>query len=140
MKFRFYSKLDQKFLPAEHFAITGDGKIIDLSNYYLSAWEVEVDVIAQQCINIKEHYPDGKDIYEGDIVVGIDLNELAKVTAVVDLNLPFGILYIKASDWTQWLKDENESWSNAKIYSLAQEHNFKVIGNIFENPELLLTT
>jgi hypothetical protein len=91
--------------------------------------------IIQFAINLKETYPNGKDIYDGDIVIGRDLNERSKVTAVVSLDIPWGVFYVKPSDYFSFIKDGK--YFDAKLYSLAQECDFKIIGNIFENPELL---
>jgi uncharacterized phage protein (TIGR01671 family) len=68
----------------------------------------------------------GKEIYEGDIVSGICLNDGPQI-CVVGFDT-FGIFYTKIKFYPC------EEWDNVAM--LAQEHN-EIIGNIFENPELL---
>jgi uncharacterized phage protein (TIGR01671 family) len=69
---------------------------------------------------------DGEKIYEGDIVEGIDLNS-GPAKAVVGFDT-FGIYYTDISKYPQEPYEE--------CLPFAQEYN-KVIGNIFENPDLL---
>jgi len=75
----------------------------------------------------------GKEIYEGDIVRGIDNEDegcgwssKAKVKGVVEYNIQWGYRF-QLKDHTQRILD---------LYSL-QQNTFQVIGNIYENPELL---
>ena len=67
-----------------------------------------------------------KPIYEGDIVSGFCLNDGPQI-CVVGFGT-WGIYYTKIKYYPC------EEWDNVAM--LAQEHN-EIIGNIFENPELL---
>ena len=78
----------------------------------------------QQYTGLKDKH--GKDIYEGDIVSGICLNDGPQI-CVVGFDT-FGIFYTKIKYYPC------EEWNNVAM--LAQEHN-EVIGNIFENSEFL---
>jgi uncharacterized phage protein (TIGR01671 family) len=81
-------------------------------------------LVWQQYTGLKDK--NGKEIYEGDIVSGICLNDGPQI-CVVGFDT-FGIFYTKIKFYPC------EEWDNVAM--LAQEHN-EIIGNIFENPELL---
>jgi uncharacterized phage protein (TIGR01671 family) len=68
-----------------------------------------------------------KEIYEGDIIKSIDLNTSKECVTVVGFDT-FGIYY------TSIEKYPSEPYENCKC--VAQEYS-EVIGNIFENPELI---
>ena len=80
--------------------------------------------VIQQYTGLKDK--NGKDIYEGDIVSGICLNDGPQI-CVVGFDT-FGIFYTKIKFYPC------EEWDNVAM--LAQEHN-EIIGNIFENSEFL---
>lgn len=111
-KFNCWDKSYKQFYPGEE--MVKQGKIIQFSTGL--------------------HDESGIDIYDGDIVIGYDLNERKRVVSVIDLNLPFGILYLQPSRYNSWMSGDD--W-HAKTYSIANERSLKIIGNIFENPKLL---
>lgn len=90
-----------------------DGKIVKDSRY-----------VIQQYTGLKDK--NGKEIYDGDIVSGICLNDGPQI-CVVSFDT-FGIFYTKIKFYPC------EGWDNVAM--LAQEHN-EIVGNIFENSELL---
>jgi len=119
MKFRIWDKKlncwdksCKQFYPGEE--MVEQGKIIQLSTGL--------------------HDETGADIYDGDIVIGYDINEQKRVVSAIDLNLPFGILYLQPSRYNPWMNGDD---CYAKTNSIANERSLKIIGNIFENPELL---
>jgi len=139
MKFRIWSKLGQRFESTSLFSLNGDGKLVDNGGLYESYEKMEKDLVVSFWIGLKETYPNGTYIYDGDIIEGFDINERSKVVAVVSADITYGVFYIKPSDYQKYLEVQRDYTINfeGKIYSLAQEYDFKVIGNIFENPELL---
>lgn len=84
----------------------------------------ENDYVVQQYTGLKDR--NGKDIYEGDIVSSICLNDGPQI-CIVGFDT-FGIFYTKIKFYPC------EEWDNVAM--LCQTRN-EIIGNIFENPELL---
>jgi uncharacterized phage protein (TIGR01671 family) len=113
LKFRVYIPDHEKFC---YFTLGN----FDYSDRYLYQHKYPV----QQYTGLQDKH--GKDIYEGDIVSGICLNDGPQI-CVVGFDT-FGIFYTKIKYYPC------EEWDNVAM--LAQEHN-EVIGNIFENSELL---
>lgn len=72
------------------------------------------------------HDKNGKEIYEGDI---LSISNGKAVGVVEFQNAQFHLNYIK---------DEFRNWSKSKFLDeYSSSHSQEVIGNIYENPELL---
>ena len=129
LKFRFWNTIARRFQPSKRYAIDGNGKLLGY-DFEFARYDDNPVPFSQTCI-IPQQYTGlqdkhGKYIYEGDIVSGICLNDGPQI-CVVGFDT-FGIFYTKIK------YHPCEEWDN--IAMLAQEYN-EVIGNIFENPELL---
>lgn len=131
LKFRAWDPISKRMYP--EFYLFGETTCFDL----ISQWLMEVtpeasslmrmnDAVITQYTGLQDSK--GKDIFDGDIVSGICLNEGPNI-CVVGFDA-FGIFYTKIKMYPC------EDYENVAI--LAQEYN-EVIGNIFENPELLQT-
>ena len=111
IKFRFWHTIDKEWVnPAliEFDYDSPDAELIGVPIYLYGKENVEQNIIYQQYAGLKDK--DGREIYEGDIV-NIEYNRLGnKVVAF------------------------NEGKCNLCGYNLSK---CSVIGNIYENPELL---
>lgn len=131
IKFRVWDKKQNFWWSYENKALlnvslTLDGRPLfwtgDECRFEGKFWPHE-DWVIQQFTGL--HDKNNKEIYEGDIVKGIDLN-FGPGRAIVNFDT-FGIHYSPCDH----LLSEDEPY-----LAFTQEHN-EVVGNIFENPELL---
>ena len=86
----------------------------------------EKDCVIEQCTGLKDK--NGRLIYEGDIVVKIDVNGIGYPRTRICR------VYWK-EDWLGWVIETEYG----DVYALADygSDNYEVIGNIHENPDLV---
>lgn len=129
--FRFYHKKDKKIynvlqlfarMPDENFLRVFLNKPIESEEQFTN-WKVGIDGILMQSTNLTDI--NGKEIFEGDILRDGD-----------------DIIVVNWSNtWSKFVVsyiDGEEEYQNIDFEDL--EHpifNFKIIGNIYQNPELL---
>lgn len=128
IKFRFWNKLARTYKRSWRNAICYDGKFIEYDPDMM-AYDDPIDfsksiVIAQQYTGLKDK--NGKEVYEGDIVVEQhDGNEGETI----------GKVFFAAG--TFMIDGDGPLYEH--VYSLTPDilEDYIVVGNIFENPELL---
>ena len=130
VKFRFWNKIARRFQPAGKYAIDGEGKLVSY-DYELGAYQDPEDfsntiIVPQQYTGLKDK--NDKEIYEGDIVHyvfdGASYPKEAQdkyLTCVYDPD--FGLFCFDDADSSYY-------WAEIRGY-------VEMIGNIFENSELL---
>jgi len=124
IKFRCWDKYTKKFRSPENYAITGEGELLSKNSddYFHFNWEDRI--ITQQFTGYCDI--NGKEIYEGDICNYYHLNSLC---------------YENKSNPVQVF------WDNGRVYLVfpstypicheSDHANMEIIGNIFENADLL---
>lgn len=146
-KFRVWSKETNEFLDNEYFRITGNGNVENFTNEN----ENDQNCIIQQFTGLLDK--NGKEIFEGDIVSfffftrdqsGKIHNKPVETKALIkykedSAEFILEIFGIKSNGWSfgmlmTFVDIGSEEWNeNERINKLK----LTIIGNIFENPELI---
>jgi phage77ORF036 len=130
IKFRLWSKIGKKFIktddPDFNFVINSDGYLYSIENFYGEIYvSLQLDIVVLQFTGLQDI--NGKDIYEGDILkynFPYD-GRLKHVSPVkfLETEASFGIKDIYGNE--------------IPLYRITANNYFEVVGNIYENPELL---
>lgn len=131
-KFRAWDSVEKKFV--EHFFITDNGLICNMekpTSDYNSPIPIEKsELILMQSTGLKDK--NGKEIFEGDIIaIEVDDTE-TPINARVSQNSKIGVLMFHVFE-------DNE---DVPMVELLEDNSvaFEIIGNVYENPELLEVT
>lgn len=133
-KFRAYDSgsLSRMYQPDEVMVGNGNIWIID-ENSVAGEWIVNNDIHLMQSTNL--HDKNGKEIFEGDIVKrdGIKRPEVVRFGEWIDVDsLGYKEQYIGF-----YFESEHEGQEWLHSVEPQFNHLYKIIGNIYENPELL---
>ena len=107
-------------------------------------YEIETfdDIVLMQFTGFKDF--DGKEIYEGDIIEYVSFRrDENKRREIVEFDEKCGGWYVhKQADTLSdvLFEQHNEEWQLKQNYKPSIKHKVRVIGNIYENPELTQTT
>ena len=140
LKFRVFDKEEKLFLGKASGTPTplmnGDTGII----CYLK--ELNPKYVIQQCTGLKDRK--GKLIFEGDIVKVVTENNRTLYSVENHTNAEFGNIYRIFFDndylswgFTQVNRLKNRCYPEFLSIGVIDDGKFKIIGNIYENPELL---
>ena len=134
IKFRVWDVKNKKFLNPSDIAINGNGNLLITDSGWYENFENQnsSDYHVQQSTSFKDI--DGKEIFEGDII-GFEVptkdNVIKKLTATIDYGLGTFLVMAKSEDGDLFFPLLQEF--HDKIY----KYQIKIIGNSFENAELL---
>ncbi|CAB5226243.1 Conserved hypothetical protein CHP1671 [uncultured Caudovirales phage] len=121
LKFRFWDVRNKKFIDEDplysKWAVTLDGE--PYNGKYDHRYD-EDEYIVQQYTGLKDK--NGKEIYEGDILLCTFHNSTRNQKGIVE--------YFASSFIVNWMDQTDDSLDEVCA-------DFEVIGNIFDNPELL---
>jgi uncharacterized phage protein (TIGR01671 family) len=97
------------------------------------------DKILMQYTGLKDF--NGKKIFEGDIIEYVPyMHSLLKKTDIIEFNVNCGAWFCKKTAETladMLVMQHDEEWQIKQNYKPRAEHKVRVIGNIYENPQLL---
>lgn len=130
IKFRAYDRKNKQFVSVgQNFDVdNGFEAQIYLGAKFINGKEVEQDIVLMQYTGL--HDKNGKEIYEGDIVTfkrrTNDINISPMVAFASKEAIYKGAVVWGRYGWKPW------------VYEGVDESSFEVIGNIYENPELLV--
>lgn len=94
-----------------------------------SSWDSDF-MILMQYTGVKDK--NGKEIYEGDIIKANDKHNIWNI----DGDYSFGIVVFNNAEWQ--LTEDRGGYNNCAMNLFTMKKDFKIIGNIYENPELLI--
>ena len=138
LKFRFWNTIARRFQPSKRYAIDGNGNLLGY-DFDLAQYDDDPVPFAQTCI-IPQQYTglkdkNGKEIFEGDLIKLTEIDEDScfgrEDTEVVEV---------------KWLEDIAQFRAIFKSGRRTELHfvvqlptvvSCEIIGNIYENPELL---
>lgn len=122
IKFRAWDKFEEYFINSDEFAVNFYGTIfkanLDSDTYNNNINNSNLILMQYTELKDKNHV----EIYEGDIV-SCNINSQHKENILGYIEYVLGNWFIHGND--------------GKIYYFGGASNIKVIGNIYENPELL---
>ena len=130
IKFRVWDIPNNCFIPNDCYVLSNDGRSLgmmvkDWNNYKIGEHMYSPNQTLSQFTGLLDK--NGKDIYEGDIVL---LNHW-KSSDLFNYKLPFIVEYYEGE-----INFKQKEYNNFKG-SLVGKIDIEIIGNQFENPELL---
>ena len=125
-KFRAWSKVREEMINDYDLAITSDGSILagDLNYDVESSMLADVtdNVVIMMSTRLKDI--NGTEIYEGDIIQHSEKPNPC-------FSYPFKVIQARTGEWRL------DNFRCGTVLAFSNQDELEVIGNIYENPELL---
>jgi uncharacterized phage protein (TIGR01671 family) len=129
IKFRVWSKETKSFLHADDIAICNNGNVLiyDWHHDYGKSWGPSFDNHAiQQYTGLKDR--NGVEIYEGDVIESFYSGKYPE---------PIEVHVVKAETRCGGFSPFVDKYDTEWYAGEFEQPNIEVIGNLYENPELL---
>ena len=127
VKFRAWNKKNKRWIPSYNLIINDQGKLCCCySDKNFGEWAIDYEI--NQYTGLKDK--NGVEIFEGDIVKHFDLDTPMFVHEVEYRNGGFGYIVDKGKPYQEFISYANHKYLKPSI-------DCEVIGNLYENPELL---
>ena len=122
IKFRVWDKLVKCWMSEDMIALTGENVLIDVFgiNKGLNEQYKNGEIIVSQFTGLQDK--NGRDIYEGDVI---------KYPDVVSE------IFFRDGAFCCYIDKNNTRKSYLELGQNSFRYDFEIIGNIFENPELV---
>jgi len=146
IKFRAWDKVDGDMYPFPNLIFNDKGKLIHLQHddwatdgdYGEGNWEGYGDpdeFVLMQFTGLKDK--NGKEIYEGDIVRFCHYDDMVTSDDDTIETMPDDAQTSKVGNWGD-IQGDFGDWDYWNIrFAVDSDYIFEVIGNIYENPDLL---
>jgi len=132
IKFRAWNKKNKKWLAFDEHEVDVDYTLTD--NYWKMFFVEDDNTAITQYTGLKDK--NRKEIYEGDIVENLNYSGYPECVKNMTIDEKIEKGWIRVVEW-QTLIDE-EYGSNISGFLFAQiSTNYKIIGNIYENPKMI---
>jgi hypothetical protein len=130
VEFRAWHKKDRKMYPVVGLAMEDGGEVVLLSVFNKRAYnQIPENLELMQYTGLKDK--NGKKIYEGDVITRFLFGELVETAEV----------YWQQESCSYHLRNPGtHGWGNELGFVRSPGVDCEVIGNIYENPELLKET
>lgn len=122
IKFRVWCSVIKAWMAEDVIAVTGQNRLVDClgMNKYLDSQYKSGGIIIQQFTGLRDK--NGKEIYEGDFLRG------------AEYELPVKVIFSGAAFRLKYSNRELE------FHESSEKIEMEIVGNIFENSNLLETT
>lgn len=130
---RLFSGVSDGFVHTGRFCVRLDGRIYD-TNLPDTEWSKE-EIILMQYTGLKDK--NGKEIYEGDILLQWDKKYIVRWDEIMAAFQSKNIKDSVDTDFFNWGSSPSLRTQEIIKTGWSDESNCEIIGNIYENPELL---
>ncbi len=129
-KFRIWDKECNYFHDMPDYFVGMDASLNVLQRNHRNEWDIlplenQENYVIQQCTGLKDK--NGEFIFEGDLLHSERNDELFDPAVFV----------IDWSEGIMWVDDIDPEVLGSCPFTLHENYDYEIIGNIFENPELL---
>ena len=139
IKFRAFDKKRKCMFQVTEINFRANGNIYSVSPDQGGTWLLIDEVELLQYTGLKDK--NGREVYEGDLlkkVLTIDVTALGEKSAEIETHEIIGyVKFEKGHFGIYFIKHTSHKEAENSFYPFLNEKEYEIIGNIFENSELL---